>query len=202
MTNKKGDLDTLANYIYCLGRMEWKNYLLFEELANKVVFNDVKSNLLKLSQGNMKQSKLLIEFSNKLGTSMKDPHKCRMKLRPVCKVTESLIDLVKKKKEITTEELFNILLTLETQGGSTQFLYNQARTFLFMQKEISQLYGVKLEQFINKINDLAMQVEEHIELLEEIKNWIVQNTAKKNEEHHPAFRYQNPDSWANPKLNT
>lgn len=198
MFNTNSDADNFADFVYCLGRMERKNSQLFEELANKVSLTKVKGHLLKLSQGNEKQSKVLIELSGKLGSSMIEPHKCKRKLRPVCKIMESLIEQVKKKKKITGEELSAILLTLELQGGSTQYLYNQAKTFLFMQKEISQLYGIHLEHFNNQIMEIAKQVEEHIDLLEEIKTKIAQSTNKKSGVHHPSFMYQNPDAWATP----
>ena len=65
-----------------------------------------------------------------------------------------------------------------------------------MSKEISQLYGVNFEDFNNQLIALAKQLEEHIELLEEIKAKIEQSTSKKPDVvHHPVFRYQTPDAW-------
>ena len=155
---------------------------------------------MKLSYGNEKQSKSLIELSGQIGDSKPKSEQCKMKLKPVCKVTESLIKQVEKKKKISTEELAKILLQLELEGGSTQFLYNQVRTFLFMQKEISQIYGIHLEDFNTQITQIADQVEEHIELLEDIKSKIVQNknNNKQDDVNHPVFRYQSPDAWLTP----
>lgn len=143
---------------------------------------------MKLSYGNEKQSKSIIELSGKIGSSKVRSEQCKMKIRPVCKVTESLIEQIKKKKTISAEELSKILLTLELEGGSTQYLYNQAKTFLFMQKEISQIYGIHLEDFNTQITQIADQVEEHIELLEDIKAKIAQNNNKKDDINHPVFR--------------
>jgi phenylpyruvate tautomerase PptA (4-oxalocrotonate tautomerase family) len=67
-----------------------------------------------------------------------------------------------------------------------------------MQKEISQLYGIHLEHFNIQIMEIAQQVEEHIELLEEIKTKIAQSTNKKNDVTNPVFKYQNPDAWITP----
>ena len=94
-----------------------------------------------------------------------------------------------------------ILLTLEHKGGSTQCLYIQTKTFLFMQKIISQLYNLNLKEFNNKNAEIAQQVEEHIEILEEIKAKIVQHIKKTDYVVHPKVRYQNPDAWANPAHN-
>lgn len=46
--------------------------------------------------------------------------------------------------------------------------------------------------------EIAQQVEEHIELLEEIKTKIGQSANKKSGVHHPLFMYQNPDAWTTP----
>ena len=198
MVDKKNNANSFANFIYCLGSLERKNSQLFNELANKTVLIEAKSHLLKLSQGNDKQSKVLIDLSNKLGTSRIKSHECKLKLRPVCKITESLIDQIQKKKKITAKELSNVLSTLELQGGSTQYLFNQLRTFIFMSKEISQLYGIHLEDFNNQIMELAQQVEEHIELLELIKTKISQIKNKKTDVYNPVFKYQTPDAWITP----
>ncbi len=198
MLLEKGNSEDFTNLFYCLGSLQKKNSKLFEELANKTVLTEVRSQLLKLSYGNEKQSKALIELSGQIGSSKAKSEQCKMKLRPVCKVTESLIDQVKKKKKISAEELSKILLTLELEGGSTQYLYNQAKTFLFMQKEISQIYGIHLEDFNTQITQIAEQVEEHIELLEDIKSKIAQNNNKKDDVNHPVFRYQSPDAWLTP----
>jgi len=197
---EKRNSEDFTNLFYCLGRLQKKNSKLFEELANKTVLTEVRSQLLKLSYGNEKQSKALIELSGQIGDSKAKSEQCKMKLRPVCKVTESLIDGVKKKKKISTEELAKILLKIELEGGSTQFLYNQVRTFLFMQKEITQIYGINLDDFAIQINQVAEQVEEHIELLEDIKSKIVQNKNNniQDDVNHPVFRYQSPDAWITP----
>ncbi len=48
----------------------------------------------------------------------------------------------------------------------------------------------------NNSSNARAQVEEHIELLEEIKAKIEQSTSKKPDVvHHPLFKYQTPDAW-------
>jgi len=195
MVDKKGSADDFADFFHCLGSLEQKNSQLFEELANKTVLSEIRSHLLKISQGNKDHAKVLIELSSQLGGSKTKSNECKRKLRPVCKITESFLEQVRKKKKITVEELSDILLTLERSGGAMQYLQIQAETFLVMSKEISQLYGMKLEDFNAHIMDIAQQVEEHIELLEEIKTKIAQSISKKDVVHHPVFRYQSPDAW-------
>jgi hypothetical protein len=137
-----------------------------------------------------------MELSSQLGGSKTKSNECKRKLRPVCKITDSFLEQVKKKKTINFKELSDILLTLERSGGAMQYLQIQAETFLVMSKELSQMYGMNLKDFNDHIMTIAQQVEEHIELLEEIKTKIAQSTPKKEDVmHNPMVRYQRPDAW-------
>jgi uncharacterized protein Yka (UPF0111/DUF47 family) len=196
MAHKKGSADDFADFLYCLGSLERKNSQLFEELANKTDLSDVKMPLLKISRGNEDHAKVLIELSGRLGRSDTKSKECERKMMPMCKLTESFLETVQKKEKITAEELSEVLLTLENSGDAIQYLHIQAETFLFMSKEISQLYGMDLKDFHDHVLEIAQQVEEHIELLEEIKAKIEQSTSKKPDVvHHPLFKYQTPDAW-------
>jgi hypothetical protein len=199
MFNEKSSANDFSDFLYCLGSLERKNSQLFEELANKTVLFEVRSHLLKISQGNEAHAKVLIELSSKLGSTKKKANECKRKLRPVCKITESFLEQVRKKKQITAKELSEILLTLEHSGGAMQYLQIQAETFLVTAKEISQLYGMNLKDFNDHIMEIAQQVEEHIELIEEIKTMISQSTSKKNGIHQPVVKYQTPDAWFQPR---
>jgi hypothetical protein len=196
MAHKKGSADDFADFLYCLGSLERKNSQLFEELANKTDLFEVKSPLLTISRGNEDHAKVLIELSGRLGRSDTKSKECERKMMHMCKLTESFLEHVQKKEKITAEALSEVLLTLESSGGAIQYLHIQAETFLFMSKEISQLYGMDLKDFHDHVMEIAQQVEEHIELLEEIKAKIEQSTSKKPDVvHHPLFKYQTPDAW-------
>jgi hypothetical protein len=196
MVDKKGSADDFADFLYCLGSLERKNGQLFAELAKKTVLSEIQGHLLKISQGTGDQAKVLMELSSQLGGSKTKSNECKRKLRPVCKITDSFLEQVKKKKTINFKELSDILLTLERSGGAMQYLQIQAETFLVMSKELSQMYGMNLKDFNDHIMTIAQQVEEHIELLEEIKAKIEQSTSKKPDVvHHPLFKYQTPDAW-------
>ena len=73
----------------------------------------------------------------------------------------------------------------------------QAETFFFLSKEISTLYGMDFLEFNNLLNVITKDFQEHLRLLENIKN-IISNKQKKNQVHHPIFVYQNPDAWITP----
>ncbi|MCW4016823.1 MAG: hypothetical protein NWF06_10670 [Candidatus Bathyarchaeota archaeon] len=199
MFNSKKNPEPFTDFLYCLGSLERKNSQLFAELASKTVLSEVRGNLLKISEGNEMHAKVLIELSGRVEGPKPKTGECKRKLRPVCKLTESLLNQVHKKKTLSADELSSILLTLERSGGAMQYLQIQAETFLFMSKEISQLYGMNLEVFHDHIMEIAQQVEEHIELLEEVKTMIAQSTRKKDGMHHPVVKYQTPDAWFQPR---
>ena len=109
---------------------------------------------------------------------------------------------VKSSADDFTDFLY-CLGSLERSGGAMQYLQVQAETFLSMSKEISQLYRMDLNDFNDHIMEIAQQVEEHIELLEEVKAKVAQSTDKKKDEmHHPAVKYQTPDAWYTPTAST
>lgn len=196
MVNKKDSADDFAYFLYCLGSLERKNSQLFEEMANKTDLPEVKKHLLTISQGNENHARVLIHLSGLLEISDAKSKQCERRLKPMCQLTESFLERVRKKKTLTAKELSEVLLTLESSGGAIQYLHIQAETFLCMSKEISQLYGMDLKDFHDHVMEIAMQVEEHIELLEEIKARIEQSTNKKPDVvHHPLFKYQTPDAW-------
>ena len=55
-------------------------------------------------------------------------------------------------------------------------------------------------EFNNLLNGIAHYVEEHIHLLEDIKEIIAneQEQNQKNQVMHPKFKYQHPDAWVTP----
>lgn len=196
MVDKKSSLAEFSDFIYCLGSLERKNSQLFEELANKSAVSEVKENLRKISVGNECQAKVIIEMSEKLGKFHIKSHGYNQRLKPVCKITESYIDKVRKKKSLSAKELSDILLALENSGGAMQYLQVQAETFLCMSKEISKLYGMDFKDFEDHVMEIAHQIEEHIELLEDIKTKLTKTDNKKKDNvHHPVVRYQRPDAW-------
>jgi rubrerythrin len=200
MLRKKTCSDDLGSLLYCLGMLERKNGQLFEEFANKTVLSDIKGPLLKISQDNKEHADDLIKISDKIGHSKVKQKDCEKKMGPVCELTDSILKQVMNKEKITSEELSNFLAILENSGGTVNFLHVQAATFLHMSKEISQLYNMDLTEFDEQLMDVARLVEEHIELLEGIKEKIAQNTPKKNGMHHPLIKYQTPDAWYSPSV--
>jgi hypothetical protein len=91
---------------------------------------------------------------------------------------------------------------LESSGGAAQYLLIQAETFLFMSKEISRLYEMDFLEFNNLLNEIAKDVEEHIQLLEDIKEIIANQQEEDDQVMHPTFKYQRPDAWITPVSGT
>ena len=54
------------------------------------------------------------------------------KISVVCKNTENILKIIRKKERISINDLLKYLEILESSGGATQYLIVQAETFLFM----------------------------------------------------------------------
>jgi bacterioferritin (cytochrome b1) len=57
-------------------------------------------------------------------------------------------------------------------------------------------------EFNNLLNEIAKDVEEHIQLLEDIKEIIANVQEEDDQVMHPMFKYQRPDAWATPVSGT
>ena len=151
----------------------------------------------KIASDNKIHAKILEDISQKIGDSEIKTKDCKKRLNVVCKTTETVLEQVINKKEITVEELSDYLNLLENSGGATQYMLIQAETFLFLSNQISRLYGMDFLEVNNLLNLLAKDIEEHIHILENIKD-IISHMQKKNQVQHPMFMYQNPDAWITP----
>jgi rubrerythrin len=198
MLDMNSKTDGIADFLTCLGSLERKNSQLFETLSNKIVYSLVKPQLTKIADDNMKHATILEEIGQQIGNPKIKTKDCKKKLSVVCRTTEVLLEQVKQKEKITLEELTDYLEQLESSGGAAQYLLIQAETFLFMSKEISRLYEMDFLEFNNLLNDIAKDVEEHIQLLEDIKEIIANEQEEDDQVMHPMFKYQRPDAWVTP----
>lgn len=175
-----------------------KNSQLFEEFANKTTLAEIKAPLAKIGQDNKVHAEDVLQVSEKIGHKKVNPKECKRKMKPVCELTDSMLAEVRNKETVTSEELENYLALLENAGGSVNFLRTQVETFLHMTDEISQVYKTDLSEFDDKLTAVAKLVEEHVDLLEEIKEKLAQNKPKTDGLYHPFVKYQNPDDWRQP----
>jgi len=189
--------DGIADFLSCLANLERKNSQLFKSLSKKIICFSVKPHLLKIADDNDKHAAILNDISNHIGNTKVKTKDCRRKLSVVCKNTELILEKIKDKKEVTVNELLDYLELLESSGGAAQYLLVQAETFLFMSDEISRLYGMDFFRYNELLNEMVRDVEEHISILETIKNSLL-DEQNKDQNKHPVFKYQNPDAWLSP----
>ena len=70
--------------------MEYKNSQLFKELAGKTTLSEIKSHLLKISQGDESHSEILLGLGDPLGSAKVNRKECKRKLQSVCQVSETV----------------------------------------------------------------------------------------------------------------
>ena len=153
--------------------------------------------LYEIAQDNQKHAKQLQEISKKIGNPTVQTKQCKQRLSVVCENTETILRIVKQRKQVTVNELSDFLQILESSGGAAQYLLVQAETFLFMSQEITKFYGMDAKEFNQLLQGMVQDIEKHIDLLEQIKTEI-EKQQNKNKKTHPVFKYQSPDSWYSP----
>lgn len=197
MLDLSTEADGIADFLTCLSGLEQKNAQLFKILSEKTTMSSAQPLLLEIAQDNEKHAKRLLEISNKIGNPTVQTKECKQRLSVVCENTETILRMVKKREQVTVNEMSDFLEILESSGGAAQYLLVQAETFLFMSNQITKFYGMDGKEFNQLLQRMVQDIEKHIHLLEEIKTEI-QNQQNKNKEKHPVFKYQSPDSWTRP----
>ncbi|MEJ2126243.1 MAG: hypothetical protein P8X87_01130 [Candidatus Bathyarchaeota archaeon] len=197
MLDLSTDADGIADFLTCLSGLEQKNAQLFQILSEKTTVSYTKPLFLEIAQDNQKHAKHLKEISQKIGNPTVQTKKCKQRLSVVCENTETILRMVKQRKQVTVNELSDFLQILESSGGAAQYLLVQAETFLFMSQEITKFYGMDAKEFNQMLQEIVQDIEKHIHLLEEIKTKI-EEQQNKNKKKHPTFKYQSPDSWISP----
>ena len=197
MVDMTTDADGIADFLQCLSGLEEKNSQLFRTLSKKIVLSTVKPQLTKIAEDNEKHSKILQDISERIGNPKVKTKECKKKLSVVCKNTEMILEKVNKKTKVTLKDISDFLQILESSGGATQYLLVQAETFLFMSKQISNLYGMDSKRFNDLLNEIVQDIEENISLLEDVK-YLVEQEQVKDKKEHPTFKYQSPDAWLTP----
>jgi len=197
MVNINSETDNVTDFFKFLGNLERKNSQLFKILSNKIGLLSVKVQLSKIAADNKIHAKILEDLGQKIGNSEIKTKYYKKQLIVVGRTTKKILKKLIQKENITIEELSDYLDILENSGGAVQYLLIQAETFFFMSKEISTLYGMDFLEFSNLLNLITKDFQEHLRLLENVKN-IISHRQKKNQVHHPMFMYQNPDAWITP----
>ena len=197
MLDLSTDADGIADFLTCLSGLEQKNAQLFQVLSEKTIMVSAKPLLLEIAQDNQKHAKQLQEICKKIGNPTVQTKQCKQRLSVVCENTETILRMVKQRKQVTVNELSDFLQILESSGGAAQYLLVQAETFLFMSQEITKFYGMDAKEFNQLLQGMVQDIEKHINLLEQIKIEI-EKQQNKNKKTHPVFKYQSPDSWYSP----
>ncbi len=191
------DADGIADFLSCLSSLEHKNAELFQMLSEKTTMPSAQPLLLEIAKDNQKHANQLLQISKKIGNPTVKTKQCKLRLSVVCENTETILRMVKKRKQVTVNELSDFLQILESSGGAAQYLLVQAETFLFMSQEITKFYGMDAKKFNELLEAMVQDIEKNIDLLEEIKTEI-EKQQNKDKKTHPAFKYQSPDSWITP----
>ncbi|MCL5877516.1 MAG: hypothetical protein M1540_06880 [Candidatus Bathyarchaeota archaeon] len=163
------DSACVAECFICLSYLEEKTSQLFEELSKKTKDASIKTKFHRISSDSKKHATILKKIAKAIGNPQVEQKECRKNLSLIFKTIETISLDISEKEEITPEDLYGFISTLESPTGEEQFMSTQAKTFQFMSKQISQLYGVDLDKYKKLLGKIVEDEETHRQTLEEIK---------------------------------
>ena len=172
--------DNIAEFFICLSSLEGKTGQLYEDLSKKTDDTSIRSKFLKISSDSKKHASILKEIAKTVGNPQFELKECRRKLSLIFKTIEAISIYVSKKEKITSEDLKALVSALEGSTGEEQFMSNQAKTFQFMSKQISQLYSVDLHKYNKPLGKIVQDEENHRQMLDQIRELLERKIASSN----------------------
>ncbi len=191
------DSKTMASYISCLSKLEYNTALLYKTLSEKNENSLAKTLLLSIAQDSSKHSTLLKGVSDSIASVEVKTKDCANNLGPVWPTVNNYLNEVtaKKQGELSMADLFEKLITLESNLGEEYYIFVQMQTLQHLTKEINQRYNINLDSVKNIFESIIRDENHHIELIGTLKE--LAEPKEKDLDNTPIVRYQTPDSWRN-----
>ena len=189
------DSETMASYISCLSKLEYNTYLLYRSLSEKNENSLAKTLLLSIAQDSSKHSTLLKGVSDSIASVEVKTKDCANNLGPVWLTVNNYLNEVtaKKQGELSMADLFEKLITLESNLGEEYNIFVQMQTLQHLTKEINQRYNINLDRVKSIFESIIRDENHHIELIGTLKE--LAEPKEKDLDNTPIVRYQSPDSW-------
>jgi rubrerythrin len=189
------DSKTMASYISCLSKLEYNTALLYRSLSEKNENSLAKTLLLSIAQDSSKHSTLLKGVSDSIASVEVKTKDCAKNLGPVWLTVNNYLNEVTAKKpgELSMADLFEKLITLESNLGEEYYIFVQMQTLQHLTKEINQRYSINLSNVKNIFESIIKDENHHIELIGTLKELAAPK--EKDLDNTPMVRYQSPDSW-------
>ena len=191
------DSGTMASYISCLSKLEYNTALLYRSLSEKTESSLAKALLLSIAQDSSKHSTTLKGVSNSIASVEVKTKDCANNLGPVWLTVNNYLDEVtaKKEGELSMEDLFEKLITLESTLGEEYYIFVQMQTLQHLTKEINQRYNINLYSVKSIFESIIRDENHHIELIGTLKE--LAKPKEKDLDNTPIVQYQSPDNWRN-----
>ena len=189
------DSKTMASYISCLSKLEYNTALLYRSLSEKTENSLAKTLLLSIAQDSSKHSTTLKGVGDSIASVEVKTKDCAKNLGPVWLTVNNYLNEVTAKKpgELSMADLFEKLITLESNLGEEYYIFVQMQTLQHLTKEINQRYSINLSNVKNIFESIIKDENHHIELIGTLKELAAPK--EKDLDNTPMVRYQSPDSW-------
>jgi hypothetical protein len=186
----------MASHLSCLSVLEQNTALLYKSLSEKTDIPLAKSLLFSIAQDSSKHSALLKGISDSIFSTDVKTKDCAKNLGPIWRnVTTYLNEVTAKEENLSLAELYEKLLTLESNIGEEYYIFVQMQTLQYMTKEINQLYNINLDKVKRIFESIINDEEHHREILATLKE--LSEPKIKDLDNTPLVKFQSPDQWIN-----
>ncbi|UCG44809.1 MAG: hypothetical protein JSV58_05290 [Candidatus Bathyarchaeota archaeon] len=190
MQNGKKDV---AKQIRCISSLEERVFRLYKSFSEKLRYPHLKALALYIAYDSLKHSMILAGVSENIAESKVTNKDCERNLGETWQVVLDFHQEISKADDINKKELSsfaNRLSDLESSLGEEYNTLAQLRTFQFMTKEISKVYGVDMT-VLKDIFDLIIRDEEnHKEIL-----GLISDSSIEIEHSDDLVRFREPVPW-------
>jgi rubrerythrin len=184
----------MAFYITCLSVIEFKTSFIYNSLSEKTQTPLSKSLLLSIAQDSAKHSTLLEGVSKSISPLQPKREECEKNLGQTWPTLNTLIsDLEAKADSLSSDELYEKLLALESIFGEEYVVFIQMQTLRFMTKEINQIYSIDLDNLKQVFESIVKDEEHHREILAQLRE--TNEPVIRDIDNTPLVRYKSPDRW-------
>ena len=201
---RKSKKDNIADSLWCDSVFEERTYLLYKNLADSVDLPFIKSLLLHIAYDSQKHSAILTGISQSIGESKVKTKDCEKRLRASWTVIDDISNEIANEKKTLAESLPSLakkLSLLESSMGEEYYALARMKTLQAMTDLIRKNYSVDLEDLKDVFETIIKDEETHLDLLAKIKKFLAGQQVKKVDTT-PAVKYQNPNTWRRPVLDS
>ena len=191
MTDDKNEAAT--QFLRGSSFLEKEIFQLYQNLAQKTEYADIRYMLVGLAYDSLKHSKILAEINK---------HFVKLKTIPqLSQIVNELSIEISKKEKMNTEDLSTFVkraADLEDLLSEKYIALLALENLQYVVDKLSKMTPVDSRALRSVFSGLVKDKENHRNLLIEFQYFVIAKKSEKAGDNAPSFKYKNPDKWNTP----